>query len=286
MIDKEAGLTSHDVVARVRGLAGQRKVGHGGTLDPMATGLLVLGLGRTTRLLRFVQELPKEYLARVVFGVATDTLDAEGSVVWREPMPFGEEDLRRALGGFLGTVTQVPPMVSAVRVGGRHLYELARGGEEVERAARPAEVYELELCDFAPGDHPEATLRVRCGKGTYVRVLADDIARALGGRAHLSKLRRTALGSFQVQVVAWRLGDLQNRVGELPTLSPAEGLRDLPAIRVDPELTGAVSHGKSLPATKEGPGEGQPLRVLDQEGNLLGVYRREGAQLLPTVVLA
>jgi tRNA pseudouridine55 synthase len=291
LVDKPSGWTSHDVVAEVRRLVGRKKVGHGGTLDPMATGLLVLGLGQATRLLRFVQQLPKEYLARAVLGVATDTLDAEGAVLWREPMQVGEEDLAGVLPRFVGRIVQVPPMVSALRMEGRRLYELARQGEEVDREGRPVEVHELDLIEFAPGEYPEATLRVVCGKGTYVRALADDIGKALGGRAHLAELRRTRVGSFSAEGDGRSIESIreQAEAGSLERLilSPAEGLRDLPAVTVDDATARGVSHGVVFAPTAFGDGSSdEPFRVLSADGRLLAVYRGGGRMLAPEVVLA
>ena len=271
LVDKPGGWTSHDVVARCRRLLGERRIGHAGTLDPMATGLLVLGLGRATRLLRFVQHLPKTYLAVAVLGVATDTLDADGAVLSREPLPVSEDDLRQVTERFVGTICQVPPMVSARRVEGRHLYELAREGKEVEREARAVEVFSLEVVDFAPSDYPEATLRVRCSTGTYVRTLADDLARALGGRAHLSALRRLSNGSLRVEeahtpaAVEEAVG--RGAVGEL-LLEPSAALRDLPAVRVATGTASAVCHGAVFPAPLLGidPAASGPHRVLDSGG--------------------
>jgi tRNA pseudouridine55 synthase len=290
LVDKESGWTSHDVVARVRTLARRRKIGHAGTLDPMATGLLALGLGRATRLLRFLQELPKRYEARVVFGVATDTLDAEGAILSREPMPITEDELEGVLDRFMGTIMQVPPMVSALRVDGRRLYAVAREGEEVERAPRPVWVHELRLVDFSPGDYPEATLQVVCGKGTYVRSLADDIAQALGGRAHVSALRRTRIGSLMVSEAA-TVGELAAAAGERRlsrlVLTPAAGLRDLPAAQVPPDTAESVSHGMQIPAPRGWEaGADEPFRVVDGRGRLLAVYRRSGRRAVPEVVLA
>lgn len=288
LVDKGRGPTSHDVVAAVRRLSGQRRVGHGGTLDPMATGVLVLALGRATRLLRFVQELPKEYQARAVFGVATDSLDADGAVLDREPMPVSQEEVEAVLPRFRGRIAQVPPMVSAVRVEGERLYELARRGEEVEREARPVVVDELEVTDFAPGEYPEVAFRVICGKGTYVRVLVDDVARALGGRAHLVELRRVRVGSLR-ESEAFEFEELSELAEagawEKALLTPAEGLRDLPAVVVAEETARAVRHGMvfgrgSLPAPEDG-----PFRVLDGQGRLLAVYRVAGPRLGPEVVL-
>ena len=189
LVDKPAGWTSHDIVARCRRIFALRRVGHAGTLDPMATGLLVMALGRSTRLLRFIQESVKNYEAVAMFGVATDSLDADGAILSREEMSVDEGELRRVAQRFVGVIPQVPPMVSAVKVGGARLYQLARAGVEVERAARQIEIHSLDIDEVSPGMYPEVTFRVTCGSGTYVRVLADDMARAMGGRAHLIALR-------------------------------------------------------------------------------------------------
>jgi tRNA pseudouridine55 synthase len=285
-VDKPAGVTSHDVVAALRRALAVGKVGHAGTLDPMATGLLVVAVGRATRLLRFVQDLPKEYLARIMFGVATDTLDADGAVLWREPMPFAEEELEAVLPRFVGAVLQVPPMVSAVRVGGRRLYELHRAGETVDREPRPVEIQRISIEEFAPGDYPEAVLSVRCGKGMYVRVLADDIAAALGGRAHLCGLRRTRVGSIDAERDAVPLDRLVNAIGEGQEALGAidAGLRDLPEVTVDGETARGVGHGASFGFGFDAPSSG-PFRVYDGHARLIAVYRVEGRLAVPEVVL-
>ncbi len=290
LVDKAGGWTSHDVVARVRGLLGEQKIGHAGTLDPLATGLLVLGIGRATRLLRYAQQLPKTYVAHMVMGVATDTLDADGAVLMRQPMPVSEEEIHTASRRFVGTIQQIPPMVSAVRLGGRRLYELAREGREVERAARMVQVFDLDIIDFSPCDYPEVTLRVRCSSGTYVRTLADDIARALGGRAHLTALRRHRIGSLAVDE-AHSIPDIEEAgsrgVAESMVISAADGLRDLPAVRVSGETARAVCHGAVFPAAALGfhsPVSG-PHRVLGQSGELMAVYDLEGRRARPEVVL-
>lgn len=290
LVDKPEGWTSHDVVARCRRLLGERRIGHAGTLDPMATGLLVLGLGRATRLLRFVQGLPKTYRAVAVLGVATDTLDADGAVLSREPLAVSEEDVRQAAARFVGTVHQVPPMVSARRVEGRRLYELAREGKEVPRETRPVQIHSLEVMDFAPSDYPEVTLQVCCSTGTYVRTLADDLARALGGRAHLAALRRLSTGSLRVED-AYLLSAVEEAMGREGAgklvLEPAAALRDLPARQVEGEVAVAVSHGAVFPAPVLGldAAASGPLRVLDGRGRLLAVYRVEGRAARPEVVL-
>ncbi|MGI8821974.1 MAG: tRNA pseudouridine(55) synthase TruB [Acidimicrobiia bacterium] len=291
LVDKPKTWTSHDVVAKVRGIAGQKKVGHAGTLDPMATGLLVLALGRATRLLRFVQEAPKEYVATARFGVATDTLDADGAVLSREPMAVTEDDVDAVLGRFTGRILQVPPMVSARRVGGRRLYAMARQGVEVEREARPVTIHDIEVIDFAPCDYPEVTLRVRCSTGTYIRTLADDLAGALGGRAYLTSLRRTANGGHRVgsahTVDALSLAADEERLTDL-VLSPADGLPDLPAVIVDPDTAEGVRHG--VPFASRALGDGAPgdgvVRLTDGAGGLLAVYTIDGVRAMPEVVLS
>ncbi len=283
VIDKPGGATSHDVVAAVRRASGVKKVGHAGTLDPMATGALVVGLGKVTRLIRFIQDQPKEYLATATFGVATDTLDAEGAILGREEMSLTFEELQTLAPRFVGEILQVPPMVSAVRHQGRRLYELARSGEVVDREARPVTVHSLEILGVGPGPYPEVEFRVVCGKGTYVRTLADDLAVSLGGRAHLSSLRRLRVGSLSVEdaVTIADLATWQDRL-----LNPSQALCDLPEVRVGPETATGVRHGVRFVAAEAfadtGPG---PYRVVDGHGELLAVYRRAGEWAMPEVVL-
>jgi tRNA pseudouridine55 synthase len=285
LVDKEAGWTSHDVVAKVRNAIGT-KVGHAGTLDPMATGLLVLGLGRSTRLLRFVQSFPKTYEATAVFGVATDTLDADGAVIDRSPLPVTDEDLLPLVERFTGRIHQIPPMVSARKVEGRRLYELAREGKVVEREARPVDIYDFQILDIAPSDYPEVMFRVVCGSGTYVRTLADDLARALGGRAHLSSLRRTSNGSLDVadaRPVASIVEAAARRTLDTVIVSPSLALGDLPSFTLDPEFARAVRSGAAIPATSVDAPDGSLVRLLDVD-DLLGVYRVDGPRVRAEVV--
>jgi len=205
-------------------------------------------------------------------------------------MPVGEEEVHTASRRFVGTIQQIPPMVSAVRLGGRRLYELAREGREVERAARMVQVFDLDIVGFSPCDYPEVTLRVRCSSGTYVRTLADDIARALGGRAHLTALRRHRIGSLAVGE-AHSIPDIEEAgskgVAESMVISAADGLRDLPAVRVSGETARAVCHGAVFPTAALGfhsPVSG-PHRVLGQSGELMAVYDLEGRRARPEVVL-
>ena len=288
LVDKPGDWTSHDVVAKARRLLGQKKVGHAGTLDPMATGLLVLGLGKATRLLRFVQEGAKTYVARALFGVATDSLDADGSVLDREPMPVSRADVEQAVERFVGDIHQIPPMVSAVKVAGRRLYELAREGVEIEREARPVTIHEIRVVDIVPSDYPEVEFLVRCGSGTYIRTLADDIARALGGRAHLTALRRTRIGALDVSAAA-SIEVLESAAADdeidRHVVAPAVGLADMPAVTVPGDVERGVRHGTPFPAAVLGAGEGY-RRVLDGAGGLLAVYRVVGESARAEVVLA
>lgn len=288
LVDKSSGWTSHDVVAKARRLFEMKKIGHAGTLDPMATGLVILGLGKATRLMRFVQDLPKTYVATAQFGVATDSLDADGAILSREPMDVGEQDLASVLPRFTGKIMQVPPMVSAIRVEGRRLYDLARRGEEVERAARPVHVHSIEILDFAPGAYPEVTIEVTCGSGTYIRSLADDLAAALGGRAHLTALRRTRNGGHRVED-AHTLEVLEGLAAERrlssAVLSPAEGLTDLPAVVVDPAVAESAANGVRFPVSVvAGPNGGRPFRLMEGD-RLVAVYRTDGKLAIPEVVL-
>ena len=246
VVDKPAGWTSHDVVAKIRKIYHQRRVGHAGTLDPDATGVLLVGLGRATRLLRFLQDTGKGYRGTIVFGVSTTTLDASGEVVDRRPMPIDQADIEAVVPAFLGEIEQLPPMVSAVKVGGRRLHELARRGEEVERAPRRVRVDRIDVEAFEPGPYPAATVLVECSSGTYVRSLAADIGGRLGGVAHLGELRRLHIGSFTLDE-ARTLADIEADPATA-VLPPVTAMRDLEQVSIDAELVAsAVVHMASLP---------------------------------------
>ncbi|MGH9127694.1 MAG: tRNA pseudouridine(55) synthase TruB [Acidimicrobiales bacterium] len=289
MIDKEAGWTSHDVVARCRGIFGQRRVGHAGTLDPDATGVLLVGLGRVTRLLRYLSPLPKRYAGEVVLGVATSTLDGSGEVTGRWDMAAVTlAEVEEAAAGLTGPISQVPPMVSALKVGGRRLYELARAGIEVEREGRPVVVHRLvarptgQPCRFG--------IDVTCSAGTYIRSIAADLGTALGGGAHLENLRRLSVGSFSIEESA-TLAQVQGDPGAR-VLTPSEAVRDLASVTVSEAVAAAVSHGAVLEPESMAvePGTPGPWALLDEAGRLLAVYERceaiEGAVLRPSVVLS
>lgn len=280
VVDKAAGWTSHDVVAKLRGVLGTRKVGHSGTLDPDATGVLLVGVGVVTRLLRFLTALPKRYVGEIVLGVETTTLDASGEVTATHDMGgVTLADVRAAATTLTGPIRQVPPMVSAVQVGGRRLHELARQGIEVERAPRPVTVHRFAV---EPTPDPRVyRIDVSCSSGTYIRTLAADVGTALGGGAHLRNLRRTAIGSFTVD-------DAQpiEQVTLDSLRSPAESLRDYPPVEIAADLVDAIAHGKVLPATLLGAtGEG-PWPVVDASGTLLAVYEpHRSGTVKPAVVV-
>lgn len=278
IIDKPAGWTSHDVVAKLRRQLGTPRVGHAGTLDPMATGVLVVGVGAATRLLNLIMATRKTYEAQITFGVETDSLDREGEVTATHDMsdldPAAVIEAAKAL---TGDIMQVPPMVSAIRVDGRRLHELAREGIEVERRARPVTVHRFDL--QATGDPLVWSATVECSSGTYVRTLAADLGHALGGGAHLSALRRTAVGSFLIEEAS--------TVEEPVLLPPAAGVRDLASVSADEALTADVRHGRVMPRSAFGAVGDGPWGVLDPAGELLAVYEafREDS-VKPAVVLS
>jgi tRNA pseudouridine55 synthase len=280
VIDKEAGWTSHDVVARCRRLFGQRRVGHAGTLDPDATGVLLVGLGRATRLLRFLTALPKTYAADIVLGTATSTLDASGEVVGTYDMSHVTPALlREAAAALTGPIEQVPPMVSAVKVGGRRLHELARQGIEVERAARPVTVYRFEV-EPDPERSNVYRAEIECSSGTYIRVLAQDLGIALGGGAHIGLLRRTRIGSF---------GEAEMRpldlIGPGSVLTPAQAMRDMDFVTVPSEIGDAIRTGLALDRVPIGAVGDGPWAMLDERGTLLAVYEATGTDRIKAAVV-
>lgn len=276
VVDKPTGWTSHDAVARCRRIFKQKRVGHAGTLDPDATGVLLVGLGRATRLLKFVGDLEKAYVGEIVLGTTTSTLDAAGELTGTFDMSgVSHDDVVAAASKFIGDIEQIPPMVSAVQIDGKRLHELARKGVEVERAPRPVTIHSIEVLD-----QPEPgvfRVDVVCSTGTYIRTLADDIGRALGGGAHLRNLRRRAVGSFSVDM-AVPLEELSESDAR-----PAAGLlAHLPSVTVDADGVAAVSHGKSL--GEAGCAEGG-VSVLNEAGELIAVYRNTGDRFVADVVL-
>jgi tRNA pseudouridine55 synthase len=279
IIDKPSGWTSHDVVAKARGLLRNKKIGHSGTLDPDATGVLLLGVGRVTRLLRFLTALPKRYAGELVLGIETATLDAGGEVTAQHDMSsICREDVERAAAALTGDILQVPPMVSAVRVGGKRLHELARAGKEVEREARPVSVHRFDV-EPDPTDPSVYRFEVDCSSGTYVRSLVADLGLALGGGAHMRSLRRTAIGSFTL--------DDARPLDDLLVLPPREALRDYPMVEVDEETARDVGFGKVLACARLAVDGDGPWALVDDAGELVAVYARHRDGLAkPAVVLA
>jgi tRNA pseudouridine55 synthase len=280
VVDKEAGWTSHDVVARCRRIFGQKRVGHAGTLDPDATGVLLVGLGRSTRLMRFLTALPKTYEAEVVLGTATSTLDASGEVTGTWDMEdVSLSAVREAAAGLTGEIEQVPPMVSAVKVDGRRLYALAREGIEVERSARPVTVYRY---DVTPGMTPGVfRIEVVCSSGTYVRVLAADLGEALGGGAHLRNLRRTRIGSFTTEDAR-----LVDELTPAVVLTPAQAMRDLDQVVVPIDAQKLVARGLPLDRVPLGVAGDGPWGLVDDAHHLLAVYEStETDRIKPAVVI-
>jgi tRNA pseudouridine55 synthase len=272
LVDKPGGITSHDVVAIVRRSLGIRKVGHAGTLDPMATGLLVVGVGRATRLLRFLGDLPKTYTGTIRLGVETTTLDAEGEVTRESLVDVTDADIASAMSASVGESLQRPPAFSAVKVGGRKLYDAARAGEALEAEPRPIRVDRFE--PVARDGDAVAFVAVVSG-GTYVRVLAADVGDALGCGAHLAALRRTAIGGFSVEGASppAEPGDL---------LSLERAVSHLPRIDLDVEEARVARNGSILgPAGIEG-----PYAVFGPDRSLIGIYRDDGPKGRPDVILA
>ena len=277
VIDKPAGWTSHDVVAKSRGVIGTRKVGHSGTLDPDATGVLVLGVGHATRLLRFLTELPKRYEGEIVLGTETTTLDAAGEITATHDMSAVTDDqVRAAANRLTGDLMQVPPMVSAIKIDGKRLHELAREGKEVDRPPRPVRV---DRFDVEPVEGARGVWRcvVDCSSGTYIRSLAADLGTALGGGAHLRSLRRTSVGGFTLDDA----GTIES-----PTLLPVSAaVQHLESALVDKDTAVLVGHGRVLPLEQLQVSGGGPWAVMGEDGGLLAVYESHPQGGKPTVVI-
>ena len=301
-IDKPAGMTSHDVVAHIRRAAQQKRVGHAGTLDPAATGVLVVALGKATRLIEYVQDsTSKRYLATIHLGATTTTDDAEGEVLGTAAVPpLGRAAIERALEPFRGEILQVPPMYSALHHQGRRLHELAREGIVVERAARLVTIERLELLDWSS---PMLTLDIMCSKGTYIRSLARDLGESLGCGAHLQALRRTAVGTFLIEaavpletLTGWQADKVTTKALESNTVSPSPPqLVTLPALLLPPEIAVAdwpavtlgaeavrqVRNGLAIQLTGT---DADRARAHGPEGDLLALLVRAGDLWRPAKV--
>jgi tRNA pseudouridine55 synthase len=314
IIDKPAGWTSHDVVARARRLLHERRVGHTGTLDPFATGVLVLLIGRATRLAQFLSGLEKEYEAIIRLGFSTDTGDVTGQRLpaaetsensplrqgycSAPPLSFSESQIANALQSLRGEIDQVPPMYSAKKRQGRKLYELARRGEKVER--QPVRVYVRELVSLNPTgellkDNLDGTLdlqvRVVCSAGTYIRTLAEDFGKRLGVGAHLTELRRTRVGDFKIGSASTpdqlQASIAEESLGRL-LLTPDAALAHLPAVDLVDADVSRVRHGVNVNAQEPAWTNGQQIRLRDKHGSLIAVasFEAETKALHPRVVLA
>jgi len=294
VVDKPAGWTSHDVVARMRGIAGTRKVGHAGTLDPMATGVLVLGIGRATRLLAYVVGADKEYLATIRLGVSTTTDDAEGEVLTRaDASAVTRVAIDAAVGALTGPIEQVPSSVSAIKVDGRRAYARVRAGEQVELAGRPVTVSRFEVRAVQEVGLPhdagvvlDVDVRVVCTSGTYVRALARDLGGALGVGGHLTALRRTRVGGYGLEV-ARTLEELVAVADDTPldVLPLAQAARAMFPVRdLTPEEASALSFGKHIDAGELGASE--PVAAIAPDGTLVALLTTSGPHARPVLVFA
>ncbi len=273
VVDKPTGVTSHDVVAMLRRRFDERQVGHGGTLDPSATGVLVVAVGKATKLLRFVEKTRKAYIGEIVFGVETDSLDADGEVTATHEMGDVSVAAAQALVNehLLGAIEQIPPMVSAVKIDGKRLHELARQGIEVDRPPRPVTIHSFTLM---PTEEPNVLLAaVECSSGTYIRTLAADLGHMLGGGAHLRNLRRTAVGRFT-------LGEAAGP-DDCVLLPVEDAVRTLDRVDLDARQVELVGNGRPLPAWD---GDG-PWALFRPDGSLAAVYERADAHSARSMVI-
>jgi tRNA pseudouridine55 synthase len=286
IVDKPAGWTSHDVVARMRRLAGTRKVGHAGTLDPMATGVLVLGVQRATRLLTFLIGADKEYTATIRLGASTLTDDAEGEVLTRtDAAMVTEAEVRRGVQELTGELAQVPSSVSAIKVDGKRSYVRARAGERVELAARPVTVHRFDVRAFRrseDGGSPvlDVDVEVDCTSGTYIRALARDLGAALGVGGHLTALRRTRVGPYRIEA-ARTVADLETSLQVLPLAEAARAA--LPARELTDDEARKLAHGQRLRAVGQASG---PVAAFAPDGRLIGIVEESGPTARPLLVLA
>lgn len=289
VIDKPAGITSHDVVDRVRRILGTKRVGHTGTLDPFATGVMVVVVGRATRLAQFLDKDQKEYEATISFGYETDTGDATGGPTTHAPSPTSVSfaDVEAVLPRFTGEIQQIPPMYSAKKVGGKKLYESARKGIEVDREPQLVKLYELEVMDASKVTDSELRVRAVCSAGTYIRVLAEDIGRAIGVGAHLTKLRRTRSGRFDLSqsITLDELEDLDDPASALLPMEKA--VEHLPKFTLPDERVAKTRSGMSTRLVDATFADGDVMRMCSPDGELIaiGVYSVVEHSVMPKVVL-
>jgi tRNA pseudouridine55 synthase len=290
IVDKPGGLTSHDVVARIRRLAGTRRVGHAGTLDPMATGVLVVGVEKATRLLGYLTLTQKQYEATIRLGQSTSTDDAEGEVTFTASADgvsaavLSQDEISKAVAELTGEIQQVPPAVSAIKVDGQRAYKLTRAGAAPELKPRPVTVYEFTVTEVRPaGDLLDVDATVRCSSGTYIRALARDLGSKLGTGGHLTALRRTRVGGYGLDA-ARTLDQLAERFEVMPLAEAAAATfprRDLSA-----DEARRLAHGGRLPAGPPGTGTASPTAAFAPDGSLVALLAEQDGQARPLVVFA
>lgn len=292
-VRKTSGPTSHDVVYDIRRIFNQKRVGHAGTLDPMATGVLVVCLGKATRIVEYLMGSPKEYVAKMVLGQSTDSEDSTGSITSEADASFvTRETLESAINSFIGEITQIPPMVSAVKHDGQRLYKLARQGKTVEREGRKVTIYSIELLDFTPAKLAEAQIRVQCSSGTYIRTLCSDIGDKLGCGAHMSALERTIVGGFIIEnsltIDQLRIAKDEGRLDCLVT-DINTALKDMPSVLISDHGVDDIRYGRSV-EVDGGYEIGQTVRALSSGGDLIAICEiteMDGSKMLkPKKVLS
>lgn len=280
-INKPAGPTSHDIVSKVRRITGEKRIGHAGTLDPDASGVLILCLGKATRIVEYLMDWHKKYRATAIFGSETDTEDASGNVINLKDCSYlTQDDIEAVIPRFTGDIFQVPPMVSAVHHQGRRLYELAREGKTVERTPRPVTIYSLELIEFKNGACAEAVIDIECSRGTYIRTLCADIGKAVECGAHMGSLERTAVGLLEINnAVTLDIVEESIRGGRMEDiLQPISSvLSSMPSITVSLEDADRVANGVKLHVNdldipiSDIPDAGEPLRIMGPGEHLLAI---------------
>ncbi|WP_017659168.1 tRNA pseudouridine(55) synthase TruB [Baaleninema simplex] len=282
-LDKPQGWTSHDCVAKVRRLLKLKKVGHGGTLDPMATGVLPIAVGKATRLIQYLPS-GKAYNATVRFGVRTTTDDLEGETISVKPNSgVTLESVRQAIPQFIGSIAQIPPKYSAIQVDGKRLYDLARAGEDVEVPSRQVEISSIDILDWRNGEFPEVDLAIACGGGTYIRAIARDLGEVLGSGATLAQLLRTHSSGFSI-AESWTIDRLAETVenNELQLFPPESALKHLPSLSLPETLAQRWRQGQRLQLDDVQPGS-EFVAVFDEMGTFLGVGTWKPNQALPVL---
>ncbi|MEP6984681.1 MAG: tRNA pseudouridine(55) synthase TruB [Chloroflexota bacterium] len=280
-INKPLNMTSHDVVAKIRRTFKIKKVGHAGTLDPLATGILIICVGNATRLSEYVMHATKHYRARVHLGVTTDTYDAEGAVFQeRDPSHIQLVDVEAKLGAFLGDIEQMPPMYSAIKQGGQKLYDLARAGQTVERELRPVKIASLKIEDWSP---PEFTLDVVCSAGTYIRSLAFDLGEALDVGAHLSGLSRVSSGTFQLENALTLETLFASEDWHQYLIPPQVALADWPTVQLSEEDADHILHGRAIQAPQT---SNELSFAYDPNGQLIAILRADAGLWRPHKVFS